>query len=80
MKCVARFGTQGSDCGVCRKGAGSNSIKCNQCSQWIHGRCSGVSGKLHNVADLLRKRCVDGQLCREGLAVKEIMISSLDKL
>jgi len=58
----------------------SNSIKCNQCSQWIHGRCSGVSGKFQNAAGFRRKRCVDGQLFSEDVAKKEIMISLLNKL
>jgi len=55
-------------------------MKCNQCSQWIHGRCSGVSGKLQNVDGFRCKRCVDGQLFQEVVAMKEIKISSLDKL
>jgi len=45
MKCEARLGPTENlrkwPCGGCRKGVDSNSIKCNQCSQWIHGRCSG---------------------------------------
>jgi len=53
------------------KGVGSNSIKCNQCSQWIHGRHSGVSGKLQNVAGFRCKWCVDGQLFREVVAIEE---------
>jgi len=45
-----------------------------------YGRCSGLSGKLHNLASFRCKRCVDGQLFQEVVAMKEIMISSLDKL
>jgi len=30
----------------------SNSMKCNQCSQCIHRKCSGVSGKLQNAAGI----------------------------
>jgi len=57
MKCNARFGSPEYlvkwPCGVSKKGFGSNSIKCNQCSQLIHGRFSdgrfsGVCGKLQN--------------------------------
>jgi len=66
--------------GVCRKGVGSNSIKSNQCSQWIHESCSGLSGKLQHVAGFRCKTCVDGQLFQKVVAMKEIMISSLDKL
>jgi len=55
MKCDFKFGPTENlgklSCGVCRKGVGSNCIKCIQCSQWCrgvtgHGRCRGVSGKL----------------------------------
>jgi len=57
MKCEARFGPTESlgnmPYGVCRKGVGSISVKCNQCSQWIHKRCcDDVSGKLQNVSDV----------------------------
>jgi len=67
-------------CRVSRKGVGSNIIKCNQCSQWIHGKCRCVSLKLHNAAGLRCTRCVDvqGQLFREVVAMKEIMIRLLD--
>ena len=36
-------------CGVCRKGAGNNSIlciECIECLRWVHKRCSGISVKL----------------------------------
>jgi len=62
--------------GVCRKGV--DSIKCNRCSQCVHGGCSGVSIKM-NVAGILCKRYVDGQLFREVVAMNEIMMCSLDK-
>jgi len=82
MKCEAGFGsTENSGnlpCGVCRKGL--NSIKYNQCGQWIHGRCIHVSGKLQNVSGFLCKRCVDEQLFRHVEAMKEILISSLERL
>jgi len=35
-------------CGVCKKGVGNNSIPCHGCKKWIHKRCSGVKGSLHN--------------------------------
>ena len=27
-------------CSVCLKGVGVNSIRCTQCVQWVHARCS----------------------------------------
>jgi len=63
-------------CG-CRKGVGSNIITYNQCIQWIHGRCSGVSGKLQNVAGFRCKRCVAGSCFKKVVTMKEIMM--LDK-
>jgi len=73
MKCEARFGSTKNSgkwpCGVCTKGVGSNSIKCNKCSRWIHERCSGVPDKLQIVTDFQCKRCVEGQLVQEVVAV-----------
>ena len=52
MRCSVGAGPvikSGKDpCGVCSKGVGSNSIKCDA---WVHKRCSGVSGKLQGVKD-----------------------------
>ena len=31
-------------CSVCLKGVGVNSIRCIQCVQWVHARCSRVKG------------------------------------
>ena len=31
---------------VCLKGVGVNSIRCTQCVQWVHARCSRVKGSL----------------------------------
>jgi len=80
MKCEARFGPIENfgkwPCEVCRKGVDSNSIKC---IQWIH-RCRGGYDKLQNVAGFRCKRYVDTQLFQEDVTVKEISISSLDKL
>ena len=33
-------------CSVCLKGVGVNSIRCTQCVQWLHVRCSRVKGSL----------------------------------
>jgi len=46
---------------LCRKGVGLNSIECIQCSEWIHGRCSGVSGKLlvSDVRGVLMRSCFE---------------------
>jgi len=83
MKCEARFRPTENlgkkPFGVCKKGVGSGSINCNQCSQWIHGRCSVVSGKLqngavYNVTGVLMGSCFK-KSCHES-----DMISSLAKL
>src|SRR5664279_4012163 len=42
-------------CGVYGWGVGANSIKC---MAWIHKKCSGVSGRLHDVANLQCAKCV----------------------
>jgi len=26
-------------CGVCGRGAGSNSIQCTRCQKWVHKKC-----------------------------------------
>ena len=36
-------------CSVCLKGVGVNSIRCTQCIQWVHARCSRVKDSLKNV-------------------------------
>ena len=33
-------------CAVCGRGVGVNSIRCTQCEDWVHARCSGVGGPL----------------------------------
>ena len=35
--------TEKHTCGVCRKGAGSNSTFCNGRQSWIHKKCSGFN-------------------------------------
>ena len=44
-------------CGVCKKGVGNNSILCHGCKKWIHKRCSGVKGSLHNASQPFICRC-----------------------
>lgn len=38
---------------MCQKGMGSNSVLCNGCYRWVHKRCSGIEGKLHDAVTLL---------------------------
>ena len=33
-------------CGVCGTRVGRNSIMCNNCRKWVHGRCTGIRGSL----------------------------------
>ena len=65
MKCqvgVGQVEDSGSwPCGVCRKGVGTNSIKCNGCEKWVHKRCSGVKGNLQDNTVFRCQRCIDGQ-------------------
>ena len=50
-------------CSVCLKGIGVNSIRCTQCVQWVHTRCSRVKGFLKNVeSSFICRRC-NGELC-----------------
>ena len=44
-------------CSVCHKGVGSNSILCQQCKKWVHGKCSGVKGKLEGTVDFICGIC-----------------------
>jgi hypothetical protein len=48
-------------CGVCGKGAGSNSIMCTPCGKWVHKRCSGVRGRLTAVKDFVCRTCKEGR-------------------
>ena len=50
-------------CSVCLKGVSVNSIRCTQCIQWVHARCSRVKGSLKNVeSSFICRRC-KGELC-----------------
>ena len=45
-------------CSVCVKGVDVNSIRCTQCVQWVHARCSRVKGSLKNVeSSFICRRC-----------------------
>ena len=45
-------------CIVCVKGVGVNSIRCTQCIQWVHARCSRVKGSLKKVeSSFICRRC-----------------------
>ena len=45
-------------CSVCLKGVGVNSIRCTQCVQWVHARCSRVKGFLKKVeSSFICRRC-----------------------
>jgi hypothetical protein len=66
-------------CGICKKGVGSNSIKCISCNSWIHKRCSGISGKLQNVSGYRCRRCVDGNPSQAEV-LREISIGIDGKL
>ena len=49
-------------CSVCLKGVGVNSIRCIQCVQWVHARCSRVKGSLKKVeSSFICRRC-NGEL------------------
>ena len=50
-------------CSVCLKGVGMNSIRCTQCIQWVHARCSRVKDSLKKVeSSFICRRC-KGELC-----------------
>ena len=45
-------------CSICLKGVGVNSIRCTQCVQWVHARCSRVKGSLKKVeSSFICRRC-----------------------
>ena len=58
-------------CAVCRAGVGANSINCSACKQWVHKKCSGLTGSL-NVAGFVCSRCVHGGV-REIVEVRRAM-------
>ena len=44
-------------CGVCNKGVGRNSIKCDSCKRWVHKKCSGIRGRLRAGMSFQCARC-----------------------
>jgi hypothetical protein len=54
-------------CGVCRKGVGRNSIKCQLCKKWIHKRCSGLKGRLTEGMNFSCDTCIGKQKKQIGL-------------
>jgi hypothetical protein len=83
MRCRDRDGQAESSgkypCGVCKKGVGSNSIRCTDCKAWIHKRCSGVLGRLLDGSDYRCKRCISGNSAQLEV-LKEISLGSGKKL
>ena len=49
-------------CSVCLKGVGEISIRCIQCVQWVHARCSRVKGSLKKVESSFICRLCKGEL------------------
>ena len=60
-------------CGVCQKGVGRNSILCPKCKCWVHGKCSGIKGKLANATEFVCRKCLDGKPVAED--VEKVMLS-----
>ena len=48
-------------CAVCRKHKASNSILCQCCRCWVHGKCSSVRGKLKEDGNLEYQACANQQ-------------------
>ena len=72
-------------CSVCLKGVGVvNSIRCTQCVQWVHARCSRVKGSLKKVeSSFICRRC-NGELSEtrqvNGLHIDGHEYEIVDKL
>jgi len=45
----ANFVLSVTNCGVCGRGVGSNSIQCTSCHKWVHKKCSGIKGSMYKV-------------------------------
>ena len=72
---------EGGICRVCRKVVGSNSIVCTVCKQWVHRRCSGLSGSLCVVVGFKCSRCVEGTGREETMEEMELeLLKRVDKL
>ena len=63
-------------CGVCRKGAGRNSIFCPTCKSWIHAKCSGITGKLSKDVDFVGSRCQNGTGNNKNITKKVVLAAS----
>ena len=61
-------------CAVCRKGVGSNSIYCGLCEHWVHGRCSGVTGRLKADPNFVCPRCAGLARPIDGRSVTEVVV------
>ena len=48
-------------CGICGKEVGSNSIVCTACNKWIHGRRSGIKGRVGVGDEFICKRCCEAR-------------------
>ena len=46
-------------CGVCSKGAGSNSLRCTSCRKWVRKKCSGIKGSMSKVAVIHLQRLLE---------------------
>lgn len=62
-------------CAVCKAGVGSNSINCTGCKQWVHKKCSGLTGSL-NVVGFKCSRCIHGDAREAAEERKGIEIDS----
>src|SRR5260221_1596979 len=82
MRCKIRFGQVENSgkrpCDICRKGVGSNSICCSKCKQWIHKKCSVVSGRLQDVVGFQCARCARGDSDKTD-EVKELLLGEEGK-
>ena len=86
MKCGKRVVKQVVDsaavkwpCGVCGKGVGSNSVKCNTCDRWVHKVCSGIKGKLKSVKDFKCSSCVSRKSRPESAVEEGCELTSVEE-
>ena len=63
-------------CAVCLTGVGANSILCGGCSQWVHKKCSGISGSLRHDPSFRCKRCSGLARPIDGRPMSEITVAS----
>ena len=71
-------------CGVCRKGVGRNSIYCQNCSHWVHKKCSGISGVLSPDPDFQCSRClgtarpIESRMCKKWNFADDVELEIVD--